>query len=791
MPNPVAYNLLDHLPPGWRTRLTTVVAQATHLGVRLWLVGGVVRDLLSLTPLGSDLDLAVEGDLPTLAQLIATAMGGRIIATYAPFGTATIELPSQAEEPPLLIDLAHARVEYYTHPAALPTVSPATISADLARRDFSVNAMACELTIVDGTLHAGPILDPCNGQADLAAAQLRLLHPTSLRDDPTRILRGLRLAARLNLTLTPDTQAQLADALAHGYLHLPAPERLLAEICLALREPRPDVVLRLADTWGVTSQLLPGLTWSSVLEARSTRLIREPNRATPPELLWAGLLLYDLAAADLERFIGRYPLPGSFSTLLRQLPPLRTLVPTLALLSTSALDQTLSPFSVAACSVVLYAQPEVARYIDHYLRHVRPTRPPLDGHDLIRLGIPPGPLLGRLRDELRAAALDGQISDRAAAEQWVRRRQNSIHPSSTKELAMDETLQMLKDLAEAPGVPGQEGAVRQVMRRYLEPLGEVLTDNLGSIIGHKAGVEGGPRIMIAGHLDEIGFMVTRITDDGYLKFQTLGGWWEQVMLAQRVEIYTRQGPLVGVIGSKPPHILNPEERKKIVEKKAMFIDIGAASRAEAESWGVRPGDPVVPVGPFAQMRNPDLLMAKAWDNRFGCALAIETLRRLQNQPHPNSVYAVGTVQEEVGLRGATTTTNVIQPDIGIALDTGIAGDTPGISPDEASGKLGGGPTLLLYDGSMIAHTGLRDLVFEVAAAAQIPLQLDAMAGGGTDGGRIHIFGAGVPSVVIGIPVRYIHTHTAIMHRRDFDQAAQLMVALVQRLDAATVARLKS
>ncbi len=356
---------------------------------------------------------------------------------------------------------------------------------------------------------------------------------------------------------------------------------------------------------------------------------------------------------------------------------------------------------------------------------------------------------------------------------------------------MDATLTMLKELAEAPGVPGQEEPVRRVMRRYLEPLGQVSIDNLGSIIGHKAGQSAGPKVMLAGHLDEIGFMVTRITDEGYLKFQTLGGWWEQVMLAHRVEVQTRSGPIVGVIGSKPPHILTPEERNKVVEKKAMFIDIGAASRAEAESWGVRPGDAVVPWGPFAQMRNPDLIMAKAWDNRFGCALAIEVMRRLQDAAHPNNVYAVGTVQEEVGLRGAVTTTNIIQPDIGIALDTGIAGDMPGISPDEAAGKIGGGPVLLLFDGSMIPHTGLRDLLIDVASDAQIPLQFDKMPGGGTDAGRMHIFGGGVPSIVVGIPVRYIHTNTAIMSRRDFDQAAELLVALIQRLDAETVGRLKS
>src|SRR6266508_3888946 len=259
---------------------------------------------------------------------------------------------------------------------------------------------------------------------------------------------------------------------------------------------------------------------------------------------------------------------------------------------------------------------------------------------------------------------------------------------------MDETLTMLKDLTDAPGVSGFEEPVRRVMRRYMEPLGEISTDHIGSIIGRKAGLAGGPKVVLAGHLDEIGFMVTRLTDDGYLKFQTLGGWWEQVMLAQRVEIHTRTGPLVGVIGSKPPHLLSADERKKVYEKKDMFIDVGAGSRAEAESFGIRPGDPVVPICPFTVMKNEKLLMAKAWDNRFGCALAIEVMRRPKGQSHPNEVYGVTNVQQEVGLRGATKTTYAISPEIGFELDTCIAGDRPGISVDEAQGKLGGGPVIL-------------------------------------------------------------------------------------------------
>ncbi|MDC3412597.1 M42 family metallopeptidase [Aquibacillus sp. 3ASR75-11] len=348
----------------------------------------------------------------------------------------------------------------------------------------------------------------------------------------------------------------------------------------------------------------------------------------------------------------------------------------------------------------------------------------------------------------------------------------------------EETLTMLKELTDARGIPGNEKEAREVMRKYIAPYAdEVFTDNLGSLIAKKVGQENGPKIMVAGHLDEVGFMVTRIDDKGFIYFQTAGGWWSQVMLAQRVTLLTRKGDITGIIGSKPPHILPAEARKKPVEMKDMFIDIGATSREEAEEFGVRPGDSIVPYFEFTQMKNEKLLLAKAWDNRIGCAMAIEVLKRLKDEKHPNIVYGVGTVQEEVGLRGAKTSTNKIEPDIGFAVDVGIAGDTPGISDKDADSKLGEGPQIVLYDASMISHKGLRDFVLDTADEKKIPYQYATMAGGGTDSGSIHLTANGVPALSITIATRYIHTHAAILHQDDFENAVKLVVEVIKGLDA--------
>ncbi|SDX55472.1 endoglucanase [Marininema mesophilum] len=354
--------------------------------------------------------------------------------------------------------------------------------------------------------------------------------------------------------------------------------------------------------------------------------------------------------------------------------------------------------------------------------------------------------------------------------------------------AKKSTLQMsLEELTNVAGPPGNERETREVMERQLGPfVDEVLMDRLGSIIarlGHE-----GPRIMVAGHLDEVGFMVTRITKDGYLRFQALGGWWSPVITAQRVEVITKEKKILGVVGSKPPHLMTLEQRKKVTPLEELFIDIGATDEAEAESWGVQLGDVVVPYSPFTVMNNPKHWLAKAMDNRLGCAVAVEVLRRLKEKDHPNTVYGVGTVMEEVGRRGGFTATSVVKPDIGFAVDVGIA-STPGCSKDEASSNMGDGPTLVLYDAGHIPHRGLIRLIQETAEGKGIPLQYEWISGGATDASRIHLHGEGVPTVSIGVPARYIHSHTSIIHEDDAERLVDLLVAVIERLDQKMVDQL--
>ena len=360
------------------------------------------------------------------------------------------------------------------------------------------------------------------------------------------------------------------------------------------------------------------------------------------------------------------------------------------------------------------------------------------------------------------------------------------------EIYLSTRIDLIRELTEAYGVSGFESDVRKLFEQHLQPVSdEIVRDYSGGVVGKKTGDSTGPKVLMAGHLDEIGFLVKRITDEGFIEFQTLGGWWTQVMLAQRVVIQTRKGWVYGVTGSKPPHILTADERSKAVKIQDIFIDIGVSSKEEAEAAGVRQGDAIAPWSPFQQMANPKFYMGKALDNRLGCAISIEVLRALQNVEHPNTLYAGATVQEEVGLRGAQTLVHHVKPDIAIALDVGIAGDTPGMTPYDALTKCGLGPILLYYDATMVPNPRFRDFVMDTASDSELPVQVEFIAGGGTDAGRFHLHASGVPSVAFGVTTRYIHSHVAVYHQDDFDNGVALLTELVKRLDWSTVKTIQS
>lgn len=349
------------------------------------------------------------------------------------------------------------------------------------------------------------------------------------------------------------------------------------------------------------------------------------------------------------------------------------------------------------------------------------------------------------------------------------------------------TLKMFQTLTELQGAPGDEKRVRHYMKEQLTPhADEMVYDNLGSIFGVKHGE--GPRVMVAGHMDEVGFMVTQITKNGMIRFQPLGGWWNQVMLAQRVQIMTKNGAITGVIGSIPPHLLTPEQRKKPMEINNMLIDIGADDQADALEIGVTPGDTIVPICPFTPMANEKKILAKAWDNRYGCGLAIELMKEVANETLPNQLYSGATVQEEVGLRGANTAAHMIQPDIFYALDASPANDMSGNK--EEFGQLGKGALLRIFDRTMITHRGMREFILDTASTHDIPYQY-FVSQGGTDAGRVHTANDGIPSAVIGICSRYIHTSSSIIHVDDYAAAKELLVKLIKATDQSTVDAIRS
>lgn len=349
---------------------------------------------------------------------------------------------------------------------------------------------------------------------------------------------------------------------------------------------------------------------------------------------------------------------------------------------------------------------------------------------------------------------------------------------------MNDSVKLLKSLTDVDGIAGHEMAVKELMNDYLTHVSdEIIEDNLGGIFGKKSATNGDKTLMVAGHLDEVGFIVTKIDNNGFLKFTPIGGWWNQVMLSQKVTITTDEGKKIrGIIGSKPPHVLSPEERKKTIDMKEMFIDIGVKSKKEAEQFGIEIGNMVTPYSEFETLANQKYLTAKAFDNRYGCALAIDVLQNLKNEAIDINLVAGANVQEEVGLRGAKVAANKIKPDLAIAIDVAIAYDTPGMSGQVSDTAIGNGPVVIIMDASNIGHVGFTKHIKDVAKKHNITVQLDTTAGGGTDAGSIHVANEGTPTVSIGVALRYMHSNVSVLHTDDYKNSVALVTEIVKSLN---------
>jgi endoglucanase len=296
--------------------------------------------------------------------------------------------------------------------------------------------------------------------------------------------------------------------------------------------------------------------------------------------------------------------------------------------------------------------------------------------------------------------------------------------------------------------------------------------------------------MVDAHMDELGGMVRRITPNGLLTMQMLGGWLDQALPDQRWVIIGSKGPVKAVTGIRDVHVVPPEERTKVYPRDSLFLDVGAANEAEVRAMGISPGDPIVPDAPFEILNGTQNYLGKAWDDRVGCAVIVEAMRRLASEPHPNQIVWVITTQEEIGLRGAHTAADMVKPDLGIAIEGGITGDVFPGKPEETQVKLGAGPGIFLYDSSALPNRKLTAFVKQTALERKLPLQFDLVQGYGDDSAEIQKSNGGVPTVNLVVPVRYTHAHNGILNRRDFDQMVELVVAMLKKLDAAEVRRIR-
>lgn len=337
-------------------------------------------------------------------------------------------------------------------------------------------------------------------------------------------------------------------------------------------------------------------------------------------------------------------------------------------------------------------------------------------------------------------------------------------------------ISLLSTISKLPGAPGFEQKVRAfVMDQMADVADEVRTDALGNVIAIKKGKSSDKKVMLASHMDEIGFMVTHVDDDGFIRFHTLGGFDPKTHTAQRVIIHGRED-VMGVMGTKPIHVMTPEERNKVVKSNEYFIDTGLS--AEKVKQLIRVGDPITRQRELIEMG--DCVNSKSLDNRISVFVQIEAMKALQSKEVPYDVYAVFTVQEEVGLRGATAAASGIDPDYGIALDVTMANDLPGAAPHERVSSLHDGTAIKIMDGATICDYRMVEFMRQTAELHKVNYQMELLPVGGTDTAGIQRYSkGGCIAGAISIPLRYLHQSIEMASKSDISDTIDLLVACLQ------------
>lgn len=356
---------------------------------------------------------------------------------------------------------------------------------------------------------------------------------------------------------------------------------------------------------------------------------------------------------------------------------------------------------------------------------------------------------------------------------------------STNQIMEEKTFQRIKTLTELQGTSGFEHDIRAYMKQEMTPLvDEIAQDGLGGIFGIRHNQDAdAPRIMVASHMDEVGFLITQITDRGLFKVTPLGGWNPYVVSAQRFTLKTAKGNYPCISSSVPPHLLRGAAGQKAVEVTDILFDAGFDSRDEALEYGVRPGDTIVPVAETIKTANGKNIISKAWDNRYGCTVVLEALEALKEETLPNTLIAGANVQEEVGLRGSKASVTKFKPEVFFAVDCSPADDT--VTKNGTFGHLGEGTLLRIFDPGLIMLPKMKEFLLDMASTYDIPYQY-FVSKGGTDAGVAHTANEGIPSSVIGVPGRYIHTHQTLFSIKDYEAAREMVIQVIKNLDRTTV-----